>query len=290
MGLDGSGRRLVLAAEATRRNIRVGYLSVGASPDGKRIAYIRQGESATTGRNVFDQLWTVDTTTGRKTDLGPAPSSDGAVIWMNDSSVLAESADGTALRLINVINGRRSEYLSISDPRIVRAYEDARPGAGPPTAVDPVGWNAGPRHTALALILWGVSNRFPSDAAVALVERGRVLSLAPDRNPLASLTWGPGGEFLIHTDLGNNPCCARSYVGSAATARLSRQQAFGEPWDAAAFSPRGDVIALDYAPGTTLAFVPASPPACGWIGSCLRFKPEALFKKGALQAWAPDGP
>jgi len=290
MKLDGTGRRLVLPAEATRGNVQVGYMSIEASPDGTRVAYVRQGESGTNGRTLFDQLWTVDLATGRRTDLGPAPSSDHAVTWMNDSTVLAESPDSTELRLVNIDTGRRTTYLTISDPRIVRAYEKARPGAGPPAAVEPIGWSTGSQHSALAVLLWGGSHRYPTMAVVAFVEHSRILSFAPDRNPLISLTWGPNGIFLVQTALGDNPCCARTYVGTMQSAQLSRQQTFGEPWDSAAFSPQGNVIALDYGPGATLAFVPASPPACHRAGRCLRFQPKPLYNKGSVQAWAPDRP
>jgi len=90
--------------------------------------------------------------------------------------------------------------------------------------------------------------------------------------------------------MGDNPCCARTYVGTAPAAQLSRQPTFGEPWDSAAFNPQGNVIAIDYGPGTTLAFVPTSPPACHRAGRCLRFQPKPLFNTGSLQAWAPDRP
>ena len=290
MTLDGTGRRLVLSAAATRGNVQVGYLSVEASPDGTRLAYVRQAESRTNGDILSDQLWTVDLATGRRTDLGPAPSSDQAVSWMNDSTLLAESPDSIRLSLVNVGTGHKATYLTISAPQIVRAYEKARPGAGPPTAVEPIGWSTGSGRSILAVTLWGGRRRFPTDAAVALVGRGRIVSFAPDRNPLISLTWGRGGIFLVQTAMGDNPCCARTYVGTAPAAQLSRQPTFGEPWDSAAFNPQGNVIAIDYGPGTTLAFVPTSPPACHRAGRCLRFQPKPLFNTGSLQAWAPDRP
>jgi hypothetical protein len=290
MTLDGTGRRLVLSAEATRGNVQVGYLSVDASPDGTRLAYARQTESRTNGNILFDKLWTVDLATGRRTDLGPAPSSDQAVAWMNDSTLLAESSDSTRLSLVNVDTGQKTTYLTISAPRIVRAYEKARPGAGPPTAIELIGWSTGSGRSILAVLLWGDSHHTPGKTAVAFVEHSRIVTFAPDRNPLTSLTWGPGGIFLIQTAMGDNPCCSRTYVGTAPAAQLSQRQTFGEPWDSAAFNPQGNVIVLDYGPGTTLAFVPTSPPACHRAGRCLRFQPKPLFNTGSLQAWAPDRP
>lgn len=289
MNLDGTGRRLVLRAEPTRGDIQVGHLSVEASPAGTRLAYVRQEESRSNGHILSDQLWTIDLVTGRKTDLGPAPSSDSAVAWMNDSALLAESANSTALRLVNAATGRKTTYLTISEPRIVLAYESARPGAGAPTAIDPVGWSTDSQRSALAVLLWGVSHRQPTKAVLALVGRGRVLSFAPDRNPLISLTWGPGGIFLLHTAVGDNPCCSRTYAGTVHAAQVSGQQTFfGEPWDAAAFNPQGNVLALDYGGGATVAFIPASPPACDRAGRCLRFRPkQPLYNVGSLQAWAP---
>src|SRR5215467_11050591 len=65
MNLDGTGRRLVLRAESATRRFQVGHLSVRVSPGATRIAYVRQAESRSTGRTLFDQLWTVDLITGR---------------------------------------------------------------------------------------------------------------------------------------------------------------------------------------------------------------------------------
>jgi hypothetical protein len=289
MNLDGTGRRMVLRAEPTSGNIQAGHLSVEVSPAGTRLAYVRQVESRSNGHTLSDELWTLDIVTGRKTDLGPAPSSDSAVAWMDDSTLLAESADSTALRLVNVDTGRKTTYLTVFEPRIVRAYERARPGAGPPTAIDPIGWSTDSHRSALAVLLRGVSHRQPTKAVLALVGRSRILTFAPDRNPLASLTWGPGGIFLLHTTVGDNPCCARTYAGIVQTPQVSRQQTFfGEPWDAAAFNPEGRVIALDYGGGATIAFIPASAPACDRAGGCRRFRPEQpLHGVGSLQAWAP---
>jgi len=271
--------------------LQVGHLSVRVSPGATRIAYVRQAESRSTGRTLFDQLWTVSLVTGRKTDLGPAPSSDTAVTWVNDHALVAESANGTALRLVNAGTGQTTVYLTISDRRVIRAYENARPGAGPPTAIDPLGWSTGSGPPVLAVRLWGVSRRHPSKAAVALLERDRILGLAPDRNPQIDLTWGPDGIFLLHTGLGDNPCCSATFAGTTAAAGAHRQQTyFGGPWDAAALNPAGDVIALNYGYGNgATAFIPLAPPACHRAQRCLRFRPKApLPNLGSLQAWAPQ--
>jgi len=285
MNLNGTGRRLVLRAEPTKGNVRLGHLSVEASPTGTRLAYVRQAVSGSNGNILFDQLWTVDTVTGQKTYLGP----ESAVVWMNNSMLLAESPDGTALWLVNADTGRKTLYLTISEPRIVHAYERARPGAGPPTAIDPIGWSTDSQRSALAVLLWGVSRRQPTKAVVALVGRSRIRSYAPDRNPLVSLTWGPGGVFLLDTAVGDNPCCARTYAGTVQAAQVSRLQTFfGDTWDAAAFNPQGNVIALDYGEGATLAFIPVSPSACEQAGRCPQFRPkQPLYNVGFLQAWAP---
>jgi hypothetical protein len=290
MNLDGSGRRLVLRAEPTRGNIQPAHLDVQASPDGTRLAYIRQGQSTSTGRTLYDQLWTVSLVTGRRTDLGPAASSDSAVAWISGHALIAESADGAALRLVNLDTGHTTIYLTISDRRIIRAYEHARPGAGPPAAIEPIGENAGPGPRVFAVRLWGGTRRHPTDAAVALAGRRRILSYAPSRDPLVELTWGPDGIFLLHTSLGDNPCCAATFAGTTNSARAHRQPTYlGEAWDAAAFSPAGNVIALNYGYGNgATAFIPLTPPVCDRTIRCLHFRPtDPLPGLGSLQAWAP---
>jgi hypothetical protein len=192
MNLNGSGRRLVLQAEpTTKRGNRVGHLSVKISPDGTKLAYVRQMESGTNGSNLSDRLWVADLATGRKTDLGPAPSSDAAVAWMDNSTLLAESPNGNILQRVSIAGGGRATYLVVSNSRIARAYERARPGAGPPVGIEPVGWSTDPNRSALAVLLWGVSQRHPTKAVIALIEGNRVIGFAPDSRPLVTLTWGP---------------------------------------------------------------------------------------------------
>jgi hypothetical protein len=289
MNLDGTGRRLVLPAESATRRFQAGHLSVQVSPAGTRLAYVRQAESRSTGRTLFDQLWTVNLITGQRTDLGPAPSSDTAVAWMNDHTLLAESPGSTTLRLVNLATGRSRTYLTIADPRIIRAYHRARPGAGPPTAIDPIGWSTDPRRTDLAVLIWGVSRRFPTKAAVALIGPSRTLSFAPDRNPLISLTWGPAGGFVLDTSLGDNPCCSGTYTGTIHAAQVTRQHTpLPGQWEAAALSPDGNVIALDYGTGASIWFIPVAPPGCGQTAECPRLRPgKPLSRVGSLQAWAP---
>jgi hypothetical protein len=75
MNLDGSERRLILQAETTTGGTRVGHLDVQMSPDGTRLAYVRQLESGP-ATIPPGELWVVDLATDRRTELGSAPSSD----------------------------------------------------------------------------------------------------------------------------------------------------------------------------------------------------------------------
>ncbi len=285
MNLNGSGRRLVLRAEPTSGKVQVGHLSVEASPDGRRLAYVRQGESRSTGNNLFDQLWAIDLANGHKIDLGRAPSSDTAFTWGNNSTLLAESANGTTLQEVSVTTGRKTTYLTVSNPRIVRAYERARPGAGSPKGIDPIGWSTDSTRSALAVTLWGGSRLFPTKAVIALVGRGVIRSYAPDSKPLLTLTWGPAGRFMIESALATTAVKAGLYAGMVGTSKLYRLPSFGRP-DKLAFSPQGTVIAQGYESGTW-AFVRAPAAMCHTSAGCASFRPMTRDEGERLIAWAP---
>jgi len=285
MNLNGSGRRLALRAEPTGSKVQVGHLSVEVSPDGRGLAYVRQGESRSTGNNFFDQLWVIDLANGHKIDLGRAPSSGNAFTWVNNSTLLAETPNGAALQKVNINTGRKTNYLNVSDPRIVRAYESARPGAGSPKGVDPIGWSTDSTRSALAVTLWGGSQRFPAKAVIALVGHGVIRSFAPDNKPLLTLTWGPAGRFVIESALGTTAVKAGLYAGTVGTSKLYRLPSFGAP-DKLAFSPQGTVIAQGYESGTW-AFVRAPAAMCHTSVGCASFRPITRDKGGTLIAWAP---
>jgi hypothetical protein len=277
MNLDGSNLRLVLPA---RHSKQLGNIYAQLSPDGSRLIYVVQDIISI--RKVTDEIWSADLATGQERDLGPGSQP----VWKDSSTILADSADQRSLLLVNVKNGRRKTYLTVTNPQLIRAYQDARPGAGPPNNISAEGWSTGASTSALAVSLTVVDSFQPSgDKPVEIIlEPGRVLAFAADRNPLQSLTWGPDGIFLLHTGHGDNPSGWNTYVGTLRSKRLSRPETFGEPWTGVAFSPRGDVIAFGYDDGT-IAFVPVPAPACQHGGRCLHFQPIPLFNRGTLQAW-----
>ena len=292
MNLDGSDARLVLPAERPVGNTKIGHQDVQLSPDGSMLGYVRveQPRNSSPGAS---ELWSINLATRRKTDLGPYSS--GAFAWRDSTTILAESADGRALQLVNVNNGNRTTYLTVDDPRLVRAYERARPGNGPPLSIGLGGWSAGPGPSSLAVTLAGRFRvgRDMSMPAEFLIEESRILAFAPSSEPWISLTlqWGPNGIFLLETQSGKCDCPDLwnyvTYAGTMQGEPLSRQQTFGDPWDAAVFNPTGNVIAFWYSNDGTIGFVPVSGTACSRAGRCLRFQPKPLFGRGTLLAWAP---
>ncbi len=296
MNLNGSGRQLVLRAEpTTKRGNRVGHLAVKISPDGTKLAYVRQVESGTNGSTLSDRLWVADLATGRKVDLGPAPSSDLAATWMDNSTLLAESPNGNVLQRVSTVSGRRVNYLAVSNSPIVRAYERARPGAGPPVDIEPVGWSTDSSRSALAVMLWGVSQRHPTKAVIALIERNRVVGFAPDSRPQLSLTWGPNGTFLLESSVGDRPDYGSGlYAGivgrsvlSRVPHRLSRLPHSGVP-NELAFNPAGTMIAQGYEDGSwRIVAVPGA--ICSQEAKCATSRPVSLNEGGTLLAWARAG-
>jgi len=112
MSLDGSRRRLVLPFSPGKQNGVIGV--VGPSPDGSRLAYDVGTDPVVTG----DTMWAADLATGRRVALGRF-SSD---MWRDNTTILATSADGSTLLLINAETGRRSVYLRpLSDRLLIRA-------------------------------------------------------------------------------------------------------------------------------------------------------------------------
>jgi len=295
MNLNGSGRRLILQAEPTKTRTQTGHLDVQISPDGTKVAYVSQVDSRANGRTLANRLWVADLATGRKTDLGPAPSSDAAVAWMDNSLLLAESPNGRALQRVNIIGGGRTNYLAVSNSRIVHAYERARPGAGLPVEIEPIGWSTGSNRSALAVMLWGVSRRHPTKAVIALIEGIRVIGYAPDSRPQLSLTWGPRGTFLVESSVGDRPDFGSGlYAGivghsmlSRVPHRLSRVAHSGVP-SVLAFNPNGNMIAQGYEDGTW-RIVAVPMPICSNEATCATTRPVSLNEGGTLLAWASKG-
>ncbi len=275
MKLDGSQQRLVSPAE---RGKRFDDIQAQLSPDGSRLAYIRQ--QVISERKVVYTLWAADLATGQRVDLGPVSWS--SLAWRDDTTILAASADNKALLLVNAVTRSRSTYLTVTDPAFTSAYERARPGAAPPASIGSDGWSG--RGT---LAVW-LEGRGPNTdrPAEILVERGRVLAFAPRNSAGLTMKWGPNGVFL----LGSHSCDCLfggdyvTYAGTVSSERLSRVQTILDTWNAAAVSPEGTVIALGYGPAI-IDFAPVPSPACDAAGKCLHFQMKQVVGRGTLLAW-----
>jgi hypothetical protein len=283
MNLDGSAARLVLPAGHSKQ---IGAVEAQLSPDGSRLAYDVQDIHP--GGQVTNEIWSADLETGQKSDLGPGSG----VAWRDNTTILTDSPGQRSLLLVNVSNRSRTTYLTVDDPRLVRAYERARPGAGPPAFISPDGWSPGGGPSALAVSLATRNSAgFFSKPAEVLVEKGRVLAFAPNDRQQLVLTWGPRGIFLLQSGAGDNPpsWTNGTYAGTVHDAQLSRVRLFIDPgWDTGAFNPAGDVIALSTSEGDgTVTFEAVPSPACKLAGACLRFPPRQLAAPGTLLAWEP---
>src|SRR6266700_3676740 len=117
MNLDGSRRHLVLPFRPGKRN---GVIGVdGLSRDGSLLSYDVGTDPVVTG----DTLWVADLATGRRVELGRFSSA----MWRDNTTILATSADGNSLLLINAETGRRSVYLTpLNDRLLIRAYDGPR--------------------------------------------------------------------------------------------------------------------------------------------------------------------
>jgi hypothetical protein len=293
MNLDGSDARLILPAEPPAGNIAFQYEDARLSPDGSRLAYISQ-ELRNGARNIFlgaRELWSLDLATGQKTELGPY-SAYAPFAWKDNVTILAGAADGRSIQLVDAQDGTRTTYLTVNDTGLIRAYQRARPGNGPPSTVSLGGWN--PAASALAVSLAGRtrSGAKAGQPAEILTERGRVLAFTPRSGPWIALTmkWGPNGIFLLDSQ-SDQPCIPGPrvmYAGTDRSDRLSRARTIQVSWNASAVNPEGTVIALAQ-PGF-IDFVPVPSPACQAAGKCLRFEEKQLLGpllpgRAMLLAW-----
>lgn len=281
MGLDGSNAKLILAAEAPVGSKEIHHLDVQLSPDGLGLAYARQ-EDLPNGDVAADELWSVDLATGTKTDLGPVPSSDLAFVWKDSSTIVAQSADGAALQSVDVATGTRSPLMSSDDSRLIRAFEQARPGAGRPTQICPLGWSTDPAQSAMGVYLIAANGQ----TAVALVNGDNVRASTPDDRYDLSFTWGPDGYFEITSFSGDNATAgAGAFVGNVSGSGLQSIPTLGRP-DAATFDPGGRYVALEYQ-GGTWSFTRTPPADCLAGGACPSPSSVTMNSSGRhLQDWA----
>ncbi len=259
MALDGSRRHLALpfAPGSAAAVPQAGALS----PGGSRFACY-----------AGNQLWAADLATGHRIRLGRV-SFDG---WRNDTTVLASATDGSAVLLVNAATGNRPACLTITDAALVRAYQKAAPGAGPPAGMTGEGFSGTGTSAALAVTLAAAGPLGGSrPVEVILAGAGRPVTYAPATPQQFEFSWGPGGLFRIETGTGDNPGSWNAYIGTVRNARLSPPIPYGA--DGAAFNPHGTVVALQ--DSNEVTFLPTPRPACQSTTACLN--------KGKLITWAP---
>jgi hypothetical protein len=277
---DGSQQRLVLPAERGKQ-----FDDIGAqlSPDGSRLAYIRQ---QVLSQVVTDTLWVLDLATGQRADLGPVLDSS-PLAWRDDTTILVTSVDARALLLVNAVTGNRSTYLAVTDPVLVSAYEHARPGAGPPAYIHSDGWSGSGTSSPLAVWLAAAARTTPREftrpAEIVLAGTKPLATYAPATPDVLSLIWGPNGLVLLQTGAGDNPGSYNTYAATLQSDRLSRAMPYG--MDGVTFNPAGNVIALQ--DSGLVTFVPTPRPACARTARCLAFQLTNLLQPGTVQAWAP---
>jgi len=285
MKLNGSQQRLVLPAP---RGKQFDDTQAQLSPDGSRLAYIRQ--QVLSQVNVTFTLWVLDLATGQRADLGPVLAS--SPVWRDDTTILVPSADARALLLVNAVTGTRSSYLAVTDPVLVSAYEHARPGAGPPAYINSDGWRGSGTSSPLAVWLAAVTRTTPRGtfpqvtaftrpAEIVLAGTTPLITYAPPTPQQLSLIWGPHGLVLLQTGAGDGPASWNTYAATLQSDRLSRPVPYG--MDGATFNPAGNVIALQ--DSGLVTFVPTPRPACGRTAQCLAFQPANLLQPGTVQAW-----
>lgn len=293
MNLAGSDSRLVLPAAPPVGNTAFQYENAQLSPDGSRLAYISQ-ELRNGTKNIFlgaSELWSLDLASGQKTDLGPYYAYT-PYAWRDNTTILADSPDGTSIQLVNAQDGSRATYLTVHDPRLISAYERSRPGAGPPASISLDAWSPGPGNSTLAASVnaatrpGGTTNR----PAEILMANSRVLTFAPSSSKWITLSvkLSASGVFLLNSRSGKCDCPdiwnSVTYVGTAHSQQLSPVPSIPS-WNASAVNPKGTVIAVD--DGGIINLVPVPTPACDQAGKCLHFQMKQLLGRGALLAWEP---
>lgn len=275
MSLDGSRQRLVLPAGHDKK---LSVINALMSPDGTTLAYIRQ--DLVSPALVTDTLWVLSLTTGKRADLGAISPS--AFTWMGSTTILTAAADDRSLQLVSAATGRRTTYLTVSDPVLVHTYQGARSGAGPPAYIGSDGITGG--GTSARVAVWLAASRHGGTfrpAEVVVADRTPLVTYAPPTPEALGFSWGPDGLAVLQTGAGDNPGSWNTYVATLQKPRLSRPWPFG--MDGATFSPAGNVIALQDGGGVT--FVPTPRPGCERTAACLSFQPLSALQRGALQAW-----
>jgi hypothetical protein len=287
MNLNGSQQRLILPAG---HDPKLSVINARLSPDGSALAYIRQ--DVVSPAIVTDTLWVLNLATGRRADLGVISTS--AFMWRDDATILTAAPGSKSLELVSAATGSRSTYLAVTDPVLVHAYEQARPGAGPPAYIGSDGMSGSGQSSRIAVWLAAASRQasggafpqagtFTKPAEVVLAGAIPLVTYAPNTPQQLSLTWGPNGLVLLQTGAGDLPGSWNAYAATLQSSRPSKPLPYG--MDGATFNPTGDVIALQ--DGEVVTFVPTPRPACESAAKCLTFQPANLLPRGTVQAWTP---
>lgn len=277
MTLTGSGQRLVLPAG---RDKKLSVINALLSPDGSALAYIRQ--DLVSAASVTDTLWVLNLATGQRADLGTI--SGMTFTWTDSATILTAAPDDRSLQLVSAATGRRTTYLAVTDPVLVRAYERARPGAGPPAYIGSDGTTGAGASSRIAVWLAARRNAATFGPAEVVLAGGPALVTYAPRTPEElSLAWGPDGLVLLQTGHGDDPGSWNTYAATLQSSRLSRPWPFGT--DGATFNPAGNVIALQ--DNGTVTFVSTPRPACERTPKCLSFQPPYPLQNGTVQAWIP---
>lgn len=277
MDLSGSRQRLVLPAGHDKK---LSVIAALLSPDGSTLAYIRQ--DLVSKAIVTDTLWVLNPAAGQRANLGAV--SDSGFTWMDRTTILAVAPDGKSLQLVNASTGRRTTYLTVTDPVLVHAYERARPGAGQPAYIgsDGIADVGGSARIAIWLAASRKMGTFQPAEAV-LAGRTPLVTYAPPTPEVLSLTWGPDGLVLIQTGHGDDPVGWQTYAGTLQGPHLSRPWPLG--MDGAIFNPAGNLIALQ--DNGTVTFVATPRPACERTAKCLSLRRPYVLHSGTVQAWIP---
>jgi len=296
MTRNATGGRLVLRAEATtKRGNQVAHVDVQLSPGGSALGYIRQ-TSRPNGRALFSRLWTLNLATGASADLGPVWART-AIAWLGSSTIVVQSGDLRSLVSINVATGARSPLISLTSPALVRAFERARPGGGPPTRIALLAASTVAGRPVLAVDLTApAKSGSPVNDAIAFLTGESVTAYAAGGpRDYQSLTWGPDGYFAILTTTspsGCPPLNGAAYVGNLATRHLARVPITGKVLivggapAGAAFSPSGRYLAVDYQGLMTFTATPTIASLTTGTGYPAHLITTAPDLGQTLQGWA----
>ena len=281
MDPDGSNATLVLLAEPPVGGKEIHHLDAQLSPGGGALAYVRQ-EDLSDGSVGGDELWSVDLSTGAKRDLGAMPSSDLAFVWKDSSTILAQTPDEGSLDWIDVATGDRNLYLAATDPQLVQAFHQARPEAGPPTGIGPLGWSTDQSQTVTAVYLTAADG----ETAIAMLGNTRAQAFAPDHRYDLSFSWGLSGAFEITSFSGDNMNAGSGvYVGQVGSSQLQVLPGTGVT-AAVAFDPTGQYLMVESQAGNWSVY-PAPPASCLVPGTCPRPASTSKLMLGDhLQGWA----